>query len=159
MNKLIVFVLMLICIPNVLMAQLLKDFSFMSGEWYTKHAWGEMTEYWSKPMGNVLSGSYQCVQDGKPVFYEFFTIEQNSQNEIQFYLRHFKPGNIAIEEKESPEVFEVLERKKHDVTFLNKAGNTRLQYLLTADDKLKVVLYNRKDLEWTSTVFLFDRLH
>ncbi len=81
----------------------LQDLSFMSGTWYQHHEWGDMEEFWGKPMGDCMICSYRCVKDGKVLFYEFIVIEQSDSVPVM-KLRHFKPGNIGWEEKNNPYV-------------------------------------------------------
>ena len=54
----------------------IKDLAFMSGNWKTHSAWGDMEEHWSEPLGNSMMCAYRCVKDGKVIFYEFIVIEQ-----------------------------------------------------------------------------------
>ncbi len=80
----------------------IEDLGFIAGKWKTSHAWGEMEENWSAPLGNTMMCSFRCVKDGKLLFYEFITIEQPEEGVPVMYLRHFGPENIAWEEKNQP---------------------------------------------------------
>lgn len=156
MRRLLSFVF-LFAICHGAHAQLPAGLSFMSGEWYTQHEWGEMTEYWSQPNGNTMVCAYQCVQNGNPVFYEFITIENSSEDGIRMYLRHFGPKNKAKEKKDGALVFALKETKEQFVLFENLSGDVRLSYNLLPDKRLKATLYKYKNEVWERTEFVYQK--
>ena len=131
----------------------LKDLSFMTGNWFQKHEWGDMEEYWSEPMGNCMTSAFRCVKDGKAVFYEFMIIEQTEKIPVM-KLRHFNPGSIGWEDKDNPESFPLVQLAKNKAVFAAADGSLRLTYVRSATDKLDITLEEKdKKGKWTTTLF------
>jgi len=132
-----------------------RDLAFMSGTWVVKHEWGDMEEFWGPPMGNCMISSYRCVKDGKVVFYEFVVIEQ-SGNVPVMKLRHFNPGSIGWEEKNTPLDYPLISLEKNKAVFGPGDQSLKLSYALVSG-KLEVVLEEKnKKGEWEKTVFLYE---
>lgn len=129
----------------------IKDLSFMAGTWGQHHEWGDMEEFWGPPMGNNMVCSYRCVKEGKVLFYEFVVIEQSDSIPVMI-LRHFKPGNIAREEKDKPERYPLVALDRDRAVFASP--NVRLTYHRVDPDHMDILLEEKKD---TST-FHYKRL-
>lgn len=131
----------------------LKDLSFMTGNWFQKHEWGDMEEYWSAPMGDCMTSTFRCVKDGKAVFYEFMIIEQTGKIPVM-KLRHFNPGSIGWEDKEHPQSFPLVQLVQNKAVFAAADGSLRLSYVRSATDKLDITLEEKdKKGKWTTTLF------
>ncbi|MBE9463339.1 DUF6265 family protein [Dyadobacter subterraneus] len=134
----------------------ISDLAFMSGTWTMKHEWGDMEEFWGPPMGNSLISSYRCVKDGKVVFYEFVVIEQG-ENVPVMKLRHFNPGSIGWEDKNSPLEYPLSSLSKNKAVFEAKDKSLRLIYQLV-NENLEVVLEEKnKNNEMEKMVFAYRR--
>ena len=55
-----------------------------------------------------MMGMFRLVQDGKVIFYEFMSIEQEAQGPV-LRIKHFNPGLVGWEEKGDSIVFELQE--------------------------------------------------
>jgi hypothetical protein len=133
-----------------------NDLAFMSGTWVLKHEWGDMEEFWGPPMGNSMISSYRCVKDGKVVFYEFVVIEQG-ENVPVMKLRHFNPGSIGWEDKNSPLEYSLVELGKDKAVFEAKDKSLRLIYRLVSKN-LEVILEEKnKNNEIEKIVFAYKR--
>lgn len=134
----------------------INDLAFMSGTWTLKHEWGDMEEFWGPPMGNSLISSYRCVKDGKVVFYEFVVIEQ-IDNVPVMKLRHFNPGSIGWEDKNSPLEYPLVSLLKNKAVFEAKDKSLRLIYQLV-NGNLEVILEEKnKNNEMEKMVFAYKR--
>lgn len=129
-----------------------KDLAFMQGRWFVAHEWGDMEEYWGEPMGNNMVSSYRCVKNGKVVFYEFVVIEQG-ENVPVLLLRHFNPGNIAWEDKTTPQRYPLVELTANKATFKDDANDVLLRYELTAPDALTVTLVEKNKQGVPETIY------
>lgn len=126
----------------------IKDLHFISGVWVMQHEWGDMEENWSAPMGNSMMGSFRCVKDGKPLFYEFMLIEQTDSVPVM-YLRHFNPRSIAWEDKEKPNVYPLSVLEKNKAVFEQADKKLRLKFVRKDEQHLTITL----DEEGRETVF------
>lgn len=134
----------------------INDLAFISGTWTLKHEWGDMEEFWGPPMGNSLISSYRCVKDGKVVFYEFVVIEQ-IENVPVMKLRHFNPGSIGWEDKNSPLEYPLVSLSKNKAVFEAKDKSLRLIYQLV-NENLEVILEEKnKNNEMEKIVFAYKR--
>ena len=133
-----------------------NDLGFMSGTWVVSHEWGDMEEFWGPPMGNCMVSSYRCVKDGKVVFYEFVVIEQSGDIPVM-KLRHFNPGSIGWEEKNTPLDYPLIALEKNKAVFGPKDQSLKLSYALVSGN-LEVVLEEKnKKGEWEKMEFLYKR--
>lgn len=136
--------------------KVIVNLAFMSGNWKTETAWGEMEEHWSPPLGNCMMCAYRCVKDGKVVFYEFIVIEQDSVPVMK--LRHFSSGNIGWEEKDKPYVYPLTFLDPDRARFERPDKKTALTFYRTGPDSMKVILEHQdKDGEWVEDVFDYRR--
>ena len=129
----------------------IKDLSFMTGTWGQHHEWGDMEEFWGPPMGNNMICSYRCVKAGKVLFYEFVVIEQSDSVPVMI-LRHFRPGNIAREEKDKPERYPLVSLEQNKAVFASPT--VRLTYLKVDPGHMDILLEEKKD----TTLFHYQRL-
>ena len=70
----------------------------MAGHWQGEMFGGMAEEVWNPPSGNSMMGMYKLIKDGKTVFYEFFSIIEES-NSLILKLKHFNPDMTGWEEK------------------------------------------------------------
>lgn len=130
-----------------------NDLKFISGKWTGSTEWGDMEEYWSLPMGNTMICSYMCVNEGKVVFYEFIVIE-NSDSVPVMKLRHFNPGSIAWEDKESPDHYPLIKLEPNLAQFESTDKKTKMTFHRIDSEHLKIILdMEDKDGKWESVVF------
>ena len=156
----IALLLLLAFIGSAATAQIkakVSDLHFMAGQWTVQHAWGDMEENWSAPMGNNMMGAYRCVKDGKVVFYEFMAIEQKDSVPV-LYLRHFGPGSMAWEEKDAPGKYPLVLLQKNKAQFKKEDGSTVLTFTRQSPTQLQVVLHSKNKEGLPETVEFNYRL-
>lgn len=131
----------------------LNDLAFIAGTWKTTSEWGDMEEYWSKPMGNCMMCVYRCVKDGKIVFYELIVIEQTPSGPVM-KLRHFNPGLVAWEEKDKPYEYPLMYLEADKARFERPDKKTYITFHRTSPRTLKVILESQdKEGKWQEDVF------
>lgn len=133
----------------------LEQLNFMTGNWVGSTSWGDMEEYWSKPMGDNMICSYRCVKNGKVVFYEFIVVEQSASGVPMMKLRHFGPGNIAKEEKDKPFEYPLAQLKGKKAVFESGDKKLKLIYERLDENQLRVVLDREKNGVWVKDEFLY----
>ncbi len=153
MRKIILFLFMA---PLLGFGQLKKanvaELSFMKGHWELKHAWGDMEEIWSAPMGDNLMCTFRCVDSGKVVFYEFIVVEQTDSVPVM-RLRHFNPGSIGWEDKDKPGNYPLVSLTKNKAVFERTDKASRLVYHRKSTYQLLCVLQSLENGKWTDENF------
>lgn len=156
MRKLFLLIAFISC-AFVASAQLkkasVKDLAFMAGTWTLKHEWGDMEEFWGKPMGDNMVSTFRCVKNGKVVFYEFMAIEQDNDIPVM-KLRHFNKGSIGWEEKDKPYLMPAIKIAKNEVVFESLNKSVRITYKRLNPLKMDCILDEKdKDGKWKKDVF------
>lgn len=123
----------------------ISELDFMAGTWVVDHQWGKMEETWSRSMGDNMMCTYRCVKDGKIVFYEFIVIEQSDSVPV-LKLRHFNPGSLGWEEKQSPNLYPLISLQKNRAVFERPDKKSRIIYERKSPSELLSVL-EREDKE------------
>ena len=132
-----------------------KDIEFMKGVWRLQHAWGDMEEIWGPPMGNNMICAYRCVKDGKIVFYEFIVIEQSDSVPVM-KLRHFNPGSIGWEDKNTPYLYPLVALEQNKAVFERQDKKSRLIYERKSPNQLISVLEREKEGKWDREEFRYQ---
>jgi hypothetical protein len=134
----------------------ISQLSWISGHWKGEMDGSVIQEIWSKPEGTSMIGMFQMIRTGQARFYEFMTIgEENGK--IFLKLRHFSPGLVAWEDKESPLTFELSQVDGNLAVFNQQGSYTRLHYRSENPDSLIVRLEEIKDGKPGFTEFRFRR--
>lgn len=137
----------------------IADLEFMAGNWKTTSDWGDMDEFWSNPLGNCMMCTFRCVKNGKIVFYEFIVIEQTENDSVPVLkLRHFNPGSIGWEDKESPYLYPVTFLNDQKAIFERPDKKTIITYERLSKNTLKSVLIQETPEKKTATEFIFSRI-
>jgi hypothetical protein len=134
---------------------LIQSLAFLSGRWTENSADGDEEEYWSKPMGSSMVGTFRVVKDGNAVFYEFWAIEIED-SEIVFKMKHFNKGLIGWEEKADMVRLTASVGGMQDVLFSKPDGSLSLRYQLKGDE-LVSTLQRVKDGKTKEDVFHLHR--
>lgn len=161
--KYIAIIITLASLTNTAFAQVKEEkvsqLAFMAGTWTQQHKWGDMEEFWSKPMGDNMVSSFRNVKDGKVTFYEFVVIEQTDSIPVM-KMRHFNRGSIAWEEKDTPFLLPLV-KLEHDLAgFESVDKSVRLAYKRVSTEKMDVILEEKgKDGKWQKDVFNYTLKH
>ncbi len=161
--KLIAITLILASLSNAGFTQIkvakVDQLAFMAGTWTQHHKWGDMEEFWSKPMGDNMVSSFRNLEDGKVTFYEFVVIEQTGNIPVM-KMRHFNKGSIAWEEKDKPYLLPLVKLEKDLAGFESLDKNVRLAYKRVSAEKMDVILEEKgKDGKWQKDVFNYTLKH
>ena len=131
----------------------IKELDFIAGKWFVGHEWGDMEENWSAPMGNTMICSYRCVKNGKVVFYEFIVIEQTDSVPVM-RLRHFGPGSVAWEGKETTNNYPLVSLENGRAVFEAPDKKLRMIFFRKNETQLSVSLEREgKEGKWEKDVF------
>jgi hypothetical protein len=104
-----------------------------------KHEWGDMEEFWGAPMGDCMVSTFRCVKDDKIVFYEFVVIEQTGPVPV-LKLRHFNPGSIGWEDKNTPLLFPLVLLQNNKAVFEVADQSLRMTYSIIPKNKMDIQL-------------------
>lgn len=139
-----------------------EDLAWIAGSWKGQVDGGLIEEMWTAPTPGekgAMLGSFRWLRGEKVVVYELLSLEPGPQG-LTLFLRHFRPGLVALEEKDAPFVFHLVSAAPGEVTFDSKdpARPTRLTYRRAGDDTLIAVLDRTRDGKATSEEFRYSRV-
>ena len=97
-------------------AATVQDMTFLAGRWVGEALGGESEEVWTPPRGGVMLGMYRLVRDGKPIFYELFTLSEH-EGSLIIRLKHFNADMTGWEEKNDVKTFRYVGRRGRVVHF------------------------------------------
>ena len=125
----------------------IQDIRFIEGSW--KAVWGDRSvdAVWSVPGGENIVGYVRVMKEGKVVLYELFAFEQTPQG-FAALVRHFNPGLIAQEEKDTPDRYNFLEAGNGWALFEKQGQAMRVRYEKRSENEFAIVIGRQKDGEW-----------
>lgn len=132
------------------------DFDWLAGDWVGRMGDGVIEEIWAPPAAGTLVGMFRWSTEEGVRLYELMTIEDGDQGPV-LYLRHFSPGLLAWESKDSPMALELDAYGDRRASFIDTAdgGSTRLTYERTGGG-LEVTLDKIEGAEKASTRFVYQ---
>lgn len=120
--------------PNSTIAEM----SWLSGQWTGNALGGISEEIWSEPKNGVMMGMYRLVRDGKPIFYEFLTLQEENGS-LMIRVKHFNPDLTGWEEKNKTVDFPFVEKTRGVLHFDGMAfqpdGNNAVTIFLAIRQK------------------------
>lgn len=136
----------------------LDQLSWIAGHWEGEIGGAVSEEIWSAPTGDTMMGMWRLVKDGKARVYEFLVIEQSATGPV-LRFRHFNPGLVGWEEKETPLVLPLVRHSETEAVFDNgdAAKPLRLIYKRPSASELVVVLERMEQGKLASTEFRYRR--
>lgn len=125
------------------------DLGWMAGEWAGEKWGGRLEEVWTKNPDGSLMCAFRHVKEGKPVFYEFLTLEMTEGKPV-LWMRHFNSRLQAWEDKNGALRFDLTSAKTNEVVFelLPENANglrVKMIYRLAAPGRMDAVLERTKD--------------
>lgn len=125
----------------------INDIRFIEGSW--KAIWEDRSvdAVWSVPSGENIVGYVRVMKEGKVVLYELFAFEQTPQG-FAALVRHFNPGLIAREEKDTPDRYNFLEAGNGWALFEKQGQAMRVRYEKRSENDFAIVIGRQKDKEW-----------
>ena len=135
----------------LLVATDIEDLGWLEGRWVGSMGESVIEEHWSAPEGNTIIGMFRLVKapaEGGDAgaarigFSEFWTVEPGPHGP-RLFLRHFSPGLVGWEDKESPLVFEPVATGERSITWEveKPEGKVRLAYRSPDPDTLIAELH------------------
>ncbi|MGA8740481.1 MAG: DUF6265 family protein [Terracidiphilus sp.] len=111
----------------------LKPLGFLSGRWVSENGAEVQEESWSPVSGDIMMiGSFRIVQNGKPIFYEFWAVEVDENKPI-LKLKHFNANLAGWEEKDASTTMPLVSSSQDDVVFAEPDGSVSLHYHRAGD--------------------------
>jgi len=135
----------------------LSELRFISGAWKGSQGAAVVEEHWMQPDGDAMVGMYRVVNGGRTRMTELCVMEQRPEG-IVLFLRHFSPGLVAREEKDTPNRFNLEKVEGKRATFLQDSAPTRLIYERVDEDRLVITLVKVKDGQETRIPFEYKRI-
>jgi hypothetical protein len=136
----------------------ISDVRFIEGSW--KAAWGDRSvdAVWSAPSGESIVGFVRVIKDGKVTLYELFAFEQTEEG-VVVVVRHFSPGLIAREEKETPDRYNFVEAGDGWALFEKQGEAMRVRYERRSQNGFAIVIGRQEEGKWVFKDFwVFERV-
>ena len=136
----------------------LEDLAWIAGHWQGELGESVIEEVWAEPAGGTMMGMFRLVKGTKTAFYEFMAIEQTPDG-LQLRLRHFHPGLLAWEEKDTPMVFRLERHADGEAVFTrtDEPKPERLIYRKEGPGGLVIVLEKEREGKKTRQEFRYRR--
>lgn len=136
----------------------LNDISFLEGHWLGNYNGGPIEASWTAPAGNNIMGYIRMIKDDKPALYEVFAFEQTEKGPVAM-VKHFKPGLIALEEKEVSDRYNFIEAKKNQALFEKDDVSVRIIYERRSQNQLVIQRGKMENNKWVFVdLFVFNRI-
>ena len=134
----------------------LNDVAFMHGHWQGTFNGGPIEAFWAKPAGDNLTGFIRMMKDDKVTMYEMLIFEQTENGPVVL-VKHFKPGLIAVEEKEVSDRYRFIEAKKDWALFEKQDGSIRIIYEKRGPNQMVLQRGRQENGNWTfADLFVFN---
>jgi hypothetical protein len=146
------------CIFIVSAEDQVSQLSWIAGHWHGELWGGKLEEIWTATEGDCMMGMFRFVKDNKVKFYEFLTIEQESEGPV-LKLKHFNRGLKGWEEKDVSIDFPLLSSTTNEAVFQRKEKDTPTKMIFRLKDRqtLIVILENLKDGKWVAEEFVYSK--
>lgn len=136
----------------------LNDISFLEGRWLGTFNDGPIEASWTAPVGDNIVGFIRMIKDNKATMYELFAFEQQTTGPVAL-VKHFKPGLIALEEKDQSDRYVFIEAKKNQATFEKEDKSIRIIYERRSKDQLVLQRGTQENGQWEfSDLFVFKQI-
>ena len=113
------------------------DLSWLTGNWRGLHGTDMIDEHWSATGAGALMGMFRWERNGQVWFYEFMTLEPHAGG-LVLRIKHFYPGLLGWEEKDSAAELPLVQLTNHEAVFLQRHAETPtwLVYRREGNDRL-----------------------
>ncbi|MEX2230605.1 MAG: DUF6265 family protein [Cyclobacteriaceae bacterium] len=136
----------------------ISDIRFIEGSWKAVSGDRSIDAVWSAPVGENMVGYVRVVREGQVSLYELFAFEKTDQGLVAL-VRHFTPGLIGREEKDTPNRYRFLEASKGRAYFEKQGEETRVLYEKRSNDQFAIVIGKKDTGEWVYKDFwVFSRV-
>ena len=104
----------------------LADLSFLSGLWVGVEKEPISEEWWGKPAGDSMVGTWRLVAGGRTRLFELLTLVED-EGRVTLRLRHFDREGVAREEKNAPVVLPLVAMGRGVAVFEGKEKGSLLR--------------------------------
>lgn len=136
----------------------LDALSFLEGHWLGTYNGGAIEASWTAPAAENIVGYIRMMKDDKPTMYEMFVFEQTKNGPVAM-VKHFKPGMVALEEKDVHDHYLFLGAKENEALFEKDDASVRIIYERRSPTQLVIRRALNKDGEWRAVdLFVFEKM-
>jgi hypothetical protein len=115
-----------------------SELSWLEGRWSGTHGDDSIEEHWSAPVAGTMMGMFRLIREGKVVFFELITIEEEMNGAVM-RVKHFSPGLKGWEEKDEAVTLDLVGNDNR-LSVWSKKG----------DESGKWLLYKRHESQLTA---------
>jgi hypothetical protein len=135
------------------------DISFIEGHWKATTAEGRAIEaVWLAPAGDNMLGFMRMMNGDKADLYEMLAYELSDQGLVSL-VKHFKPGLLGQEEKDSPNKYLFVEASKNRAIFQSTGGDLRILYEKRSSTQFAIARGGQENGQWVfKDLFVFDKV-
>ena len=135
------------------------DISFIEGHWKTVPADGRVIEaVWLAPAADNILGFMRMMNGDKADLYEILSYELSDQGLVSL-VKHFKPGLLGEEEKDSPNRYLFVEASKDRAIFKTVNDDLRILYEKRSSTQFAIARGNQESGKWVfKDLFVFNRV-
>jgi Domain of unknown function (DUF6265) len=112
-------------------------------------------EIWTPVSGDSMIGSFRIVEQGRPVFYEFWVVEVVDNRPV-LKLKLFNAGLVGWEEKNAATKMPLISIAESDAVFAEADGSVSLHYHLVGK-KLTCTVHHVKNGKSSDDTFTLMR--
>ena len=135
----------------------ISDIGFIEGSWSATAGDRLIDAVWSTPSGESMAGYVRVMKEGKVSLYELFAFEKNEGGLVAL-VRHFRPGLVAVEDKDNPNHYKFLEGGDGRALFEKQGEATRVLYDRRSKDQFAIVIGKQEEGKWVYKDFwVFNR--
>jgi hypothetical protein len=131
----------------------IAEMSWLEGHWTGPALGGLSEEIWSPARNSGMMGMYRLIKDGKPIFYEFFTLAEENGSLI-IRLKHFNPNMEGWEEKDKTVDFPFVAKDSGIYHFDGMAFKPEGKNAIT----IYLAIHNKKDGNVREETFRYTRV-
>lgn len=135
------------------------DISFIEGHWKTAPADGRVIEaVWVGAAGDNMLGFMRMMNGDKADLYEILAYEQSDKGLVSL-VKHFKPGLLGQEEKDSPNRYLFVEASKDRAIFKTPNDDLRILYEKRSSTQFAIARGNQENGRWVfKDLFVFNKV-
>ncbi len=137
-----------------------KDLGFLAGPWRTEVWGGAGDEVWTAPEAGNMVGVWRFIKDGKLVFTEHMSIEDEPGGGAVLRLKHFRPGMKGVEEKDQSIMLPLDQFAPGDAQFASEKDGKRtvIRYRAPRANELECTLVKIDNDKREETLFRMKRV-
>jgi hypothetical protein len=135
------------------------DIAFIEGHWKATTAEGRTIEaVWLAPAAGNITGFMRMMNGDKTDLYEILAYEHSDKGLVSL-VKHFRPGLLGEEEKDSPNKYVFVEASKNRAIFESVNGDLRVLYEKRSATQFAIARGNQENGTWVfKDLFVFYKV-